>query len=136
MENTLSGARLQQAAAATARQLPWVTLTHPFGDDHDVYKVREKVFLMATEATGEPIITLKVRPDESEALREEFPSIRPGYHMNKRHWVSVAAGEGISTELVEELVVTSYDLVVSTMVTSRQPIRFGVEPDVADADGG
>lgn len=129
MEETLSGARIQQVAAAGARQLPWVTCTHPFGEEHDVYKVREKVFLMATGATGEPIITLKVQPDAADVLREEFPSIRPGYHMNKRHWISVAEGPGVTAELIEELVVTSYDLVVSTMVASRQPIRFGLGPD-------
>lgn len=129
MEATLTGRRIQQVAAAAARQLPWVTCTHPFGEEHDVYKVREKVFLMATDVTGEPIITLKAQPDASEVLREEFPSIRPGYHMNKRHWISVAEGPGVTAELIEELVLTSYDLVVSTMVVSRQPIRFGLGPD-------
>ncbi|MDZ5077118.1 MmcQ/YjbR family DNA-binding protein [Nesterenkonia sp. HG001] len=129
MEETLTGRRIQETAASTARQLPWVTCTHPFGEEHDVYKVREKVFLMATDATGEPIITLKVQPDAADVLREEFPSIRPGYHMNKRHWISVAEGPGVTAELIEELVVTSYDLVVSTMVASRQPIRFGLGPD-------
>lgn len=132
MAEILDGLRIQDVAGAAARQLPWSSCTHPFGPEHDVHKVRDKIFLMATEVTGEPLITLKVTPDESEALREEFASIRPGYHMNKRHWISVGAGEGITEELIEELVVTSYDLVVSTMLLSQQPVRFGLGPD----DGG
>lgn len=128
------GTRIQEVASTTARQLEWVSLGHPFGPEHEVYTVNEKIFLVATEVTGEPIVTLKVHPDESEVLREEFPSIRPGHHMNKRHWISVGVGEGVTADLVEELVVGSYDLVVSTMLRSQDPIRFGLGPDFGDSD--
>lgn len=133
MAQILDGLRIQDVAGAAARQLPWSSCTHPFGPEYDVFKVRGKIFLMATEVPGEPLITLKVTPEESQALREEFPSIRPGYHMNKRHWISVGAGEGITEEFVEELVVISYDRVVSTMLGPQEPVRFGLGPgDGAD----
>ena len=117
----LDGGAVQRAAAEVAIDLPAVTLTRPFGPEHDVYKVAGKVFCMATEATGQPLVTLKCDPEHSVALRQQFPSITPGYHVNKRHWISVAAGPGITPDLVEELVLEAYALVVEGMPRHARP---------------
>ncbi|MFD6134979.1 MmcQ/YjbR family DNA-binding protein [Isoptericola sp. NPDC060257] len=89
----------QDVAAATALALPGVTRTWPFGPEHDVFKVRAKVFCMTTEVTGTPLVTLKCAPDDGEALRQELETVTAGYHMNKRHWISLAAGPGITRRL-------------------------------------
>ena len=59
---------------------------------------------MTTVVRGTPIITLKCEPEHALALGQECGTITAGYHMNKRHWTSVAAGLGVSSQLVEGLV--------------------------------
>lgn len=60
-------------------------------------------------------INLKVDPEESLRLQEEHDAITPGYHMNKKHWISVAMDESLSDEFVEELIVDSYNLVKTSL---------------------
>jgi predicted DNA-binding protein (MmcQ/YjbR family) len=35
-------------------------------------------------------------------LREVYDTVTPGYHMNKRQWISIAANPGITQEFVTE----------------------------------
>jgi len=112
----------QDVASAVALALPGGTRTWPFGPEHDVYKVRGKVFCMTTEVTGTPLVTLKCAPDDGEALRQELATVSAGYHMNKRHWISLAAGPGITQDLVEELVLEAYALVVASLPRRLRPI--------------
>ncbi|MGQ1797297.1 MmcQ/YjbR family DNA-binding protein [Kocuria oceani] len=117
----MDGTQLQQLAMQVAAGLPAVSRTHPFGPEHDVFKVVGKIFLMATEAPGAPIVTLKCEPPHAAALRQEFPTITPGYHMNKQHWISLAAGPGITRDLVAELVLNAYELVVEGLPRAQRP---------------
>jgi len=112
----------QDLAAAVALALPGVTRTWPFGPEHDVFKVQGKVFCMTTDVTGTPLVTLKCAPDDGEALREELETVTAGYHMNKRHWISLATGPGITPDLVEELVLDAYALVVAALPRRLRPI--------------
>lgn len=116
---------LQEVALRTAESLPVVTLSFPFGPEAEVCKVRDRVFMICGthggERAGEPIVTLKCEPPFGAALREEYPSITPGYHMNKQHWISIGAGPGITEQLVEELVTNAYELVVELMPKAKRP---------------
>lgn len=116
---------LQQRAAARADELPGAELTHPFGEEWDVYKVRDKVFMLQTALSGDPIVVLKSSPADSEALRSDHDDITPGYHMNKRHWITLHADGGLDAGLVDELVTESYLLVVQGLPRARRP----VDPD-------
>lgn len=120
---------LHEQAHATALSLPATSCTQPFGPEWDVYKVKGKVFLLLTEQPGEFVATMKVEPSDSEALREQFEEIRPGYHMNKRHWITVKSGPGIDTQLIDDLVTESYLLVVEKNLPRREwpvdPRSFG-----------
>ncbi|MFE7630378.1 MmcQ/YjbR family DNA-binding protein [Kocuria sp. NPDC057446] len=118
----MDGTRVQQVAMRVAAGLPAVTHTFPFGPEHDVFKVVDKIFLMTTEAPGVPAVTLKCEPPHAAGLRQEFPTITPGYHMNKQHWISLAAGPGITPELVEELVLNAYELVVEGLPRRKRPL--------------
>jgi predicted DNA-binding protein (MmcQ/YjbR family) len=125
---TLKGTKLQERAAARTQELPGAELEHPFGEDWDVYKVRGKVFMLLTEVTGEPIVVLKATPADSKALRESHEHITPGYHMNKKHWITLSEGKDIDALLVDDLVTESYLLVVETLRKAQQPVdpsRFG-----------
>ena len=85
----MQGDTLQQHASDRAEELPGARLEHPFGPDWDVYKVRDKVFMLMTEITGEPIVIIKSDPEDAKALREQHADITPGYHMNKQHWITL-----------------------------------------------
>jgi predicted DNA-binding protein (MmcQ/YjbR family) len=95
-----------------ALQQPGATQTRPFGPGFEVFKVAGKVFAMTTTVQGEAIVTLKCEPDTGEALRQEYRTVRAGYHMNKKHWISIGPGHGVTDLLLLELVSNAYLLVL------------------------
>lgn len=101
--------------AQVALKLPEVSCSQPFGEGCDVYKVTDKVFLLSTKLEGIPICNLKVMPDDGSMLRDIYPYIRAGWHMNKKHWVSIYSHDDLDPELIEDLVKNSYALVVSKL---------------------
>lgn len=119
----MNGEGLQAYAAARAEELPGADLDHPFGPDWDVFKVRGKVFMLQTRATGQPIVTLKARPADGSALREAYSEITPGYHMNKRHWITLHPGGTLDASLVADLVTESYLLVVEKLPKAERPVN-------------
>lgn len=114
---------LQCLAAERARELPASTLEFPFGPGYEVYKVSGKIFLFLVDHRGEPIVTLKALPSDSLALREAHAFITPGYHMNKRHWISLRPGGSLTADEVSELVTESYRLVVAALPRAKQPVE-------------
>ncbi len=106
---------IQKIALETATSLVVAEHSQPFGFGVDVYKVLDKIFMMTMTYQGEKIVTLKCSPQESEMLRDIYPSIRPGYHMNKKHWITIYPGKEITKELVTDLVIASYELVISKL---------------------
>jgi predicted DNA-binding protein (MmcQ/YjbR family) len=121
MSKPITGEKIQQIVADLAKHLPDATCTQPFGPEYDVFKVKEKVFAMTTEVPGKKIVTLKCDPERSIILREVHDTVTPGYHMNKRHWISIAAGPGVTQEFVSELVTDAYRLVVATLPKRDRP---------------
>ncbi|WP_218915272.1 MmcQ/YjbR family DNA-binding protein [Aeromicrobium massiliense] len=85
----MDGVHLQQRARDRAEQLPGADLEHPFGPDWDDFKVRGKVFLLLTAVTGSPVVVLKADPADARVLREQHDDVTPGYHMDKRHWITL-----------------------------------------------
>ena len=85
--------------------------TFPFGPETSVFKVAGKVFALSALDRTPLRVSLKCEPALAEQLRAAHPEVTPGYHLNKRHWVTVTCGGGASDELVGELVGGSYDLV-------------------------
>lgn len=107
----LSGEHVQQIARDMAAALANVSNGRPFSPHLEVWKVHEKVFLIVTE--GNPdlrIITVKADPERADALRRDHESISVGHYLDKRHWISLGAGDDVTTQLIEELVQDSYDL--------------------------
>jgi predicted DNA-binding protein (MmcQ/YjbR family) len=118
---TLSGARLQQIARDTAASLVEVSHGRPFTPHLDVWKVREKVFLIVTDDDpGLQIITVKVDPHHGDALRRDHDTITAGHYLDKQHWISIGPGEGITASLIVDLVSGSYEL-ASAHLATRHP---------------
>ncbi|MDO1955174.1 MmcQ/YjbR family DNA-binding protein, partial [Escherichia coli] len=46
--------------------------------------------------------------------------IEPGYHMNKKHWITVVPGEDISEDLLAELIDDSWHQVVNKLSKKAQ----------------
>ena len=118
----MKGSKLQSIAREAADELPGASMSHPFGPEYEVFKVRGKVFMILTEVTGDPIVIIKSDPEESKALQESWSDITPGYHMNKKHWITLKPGGSIDCQLVQELVTESYRLVVAGLPKAKRPI--------------
>lgn len=116
-----SGEKLQDTARDTARALPGVGHGRPFTEKLDVYKVAGKVCLIVTDDPDELIVTLKAEPEYGRLLQDQHPSITPGRYLDKRHWISVGAGQGVTADLVADLVDHSYHLVLDTVPRNRRP---------------
>ncbi len=70
----------------------------------------------------EPILSFNAKcdPEKAVQLREQYSSIKPGYHMNKQHWNTVTADGSLRENLVKELVDDSYELIKSGLSKKKQ----------------
>jgi predicted DNA-binding protein (MmcQ/YjbR family) len=61
---------------------------------------------------AEPLkVSVKCDPALAEALRNDYEAVAPGWHLNKRHWITVTVGGDLPDQQVRDLVEDSYDLV-------------------------
>lgn len=60
-------------------------------------------------------ISLKCEPQKALKLREDFEEVTPGYHMNKKHWNTVAINGRIGDRMLKELIDHSYQQVIATL---------------------
>lgn len=72
--------------------------------------------MIGGDSEGKPIITLKCEPKRAEELRDTFP----GYYMNKTHWNSIYLYSNLPTNLIENLIRHSYDLVFEKLTKKVQ----------------
>jgi len=92
-----------------------VTEEFPFDESTLVFKVMGKAFALSGLNEEEARVNLKCDPDKAIELREEYPDIIPGFHMNKKHWNTVYLERELSTELIRDMIDHSYDLVVAKL---------------------
>jgi predicted DNA-binding protein (MmcQ/YjbR family) len=86
-----------------------------------VYKVAGKVFLIVTEHPDDQIITVKCEPEHARALERGHVSITPGRYLDKRHWISLGPGPGITERLITDAVEDSYDLAAEQLPRGDRP---------------
>ncbi len=86
----------------------------PFGENTLVYKVYGKMFVL-TDLDLFTSINLKCDPEKAILLREEFPAVVPGYHMNKKHWNTVMMDNTIPDSIVKSWIDESYALVFDSL---------------------
>lgn len=99
--------------------LKGVTEEFPFGETVLVFKVSGKMFCLSELDKGLSI-AIKNDPEKNIELREEYPAIKPGYHMNKKHWNTVDVNGSISDDMLKNLIDDSYDLVVMKLTRKQQ----------------
>ena len=108
---TAPGSR-RDRVLATCEDKPGSAEDYPFGDGAAVFKVAGRMFALVSLGPPPGSVSLKCDPRLAEDLRARYAAITPGYHLNKRHWLTITCGGDAPDELVRELVAGSYDLVV------------------------
>jgi predicted DNA-binding protein (MmcQ/YjbR family) len=99
--------------------LPGAVEERPFPDpDVVTFKVGGRIFAITR---FEGTVSAKCDPDLAEQLRQTYPEIRPGYHLNKRHWNTIALDGALPDKMVAELIEDSYALIVAALPKSRRP---------------
>jgi predicted DNA-binding protein (MmcQ/YjbR family) len=107
---------------------PEVTESFPFGEDTLVFKVLGKIFALMN-LNSELSVNLKCDPEKAIELREEYSSVLPGYHMNKRYWNTVMVKGSVSDRLLKEWIDHSYEEVVKSLPKIKQKsLGFGKTP--------
>jgi predicted DNA-binding protein (MmcQ/YjbR family) len=87
----------------------------PFGPDVLVFKVSGKIFALAALDEVPTTVNLKCDPDLALDLRDRYEQIKPGYHMNKKHWNTVEIERGIPDVELRRMIDHSYELVVKSL---------------------
>ncbi len=100
-----------------------VSESFPFDDTTLVMKVLDKMFALAN-LDGDLSINLKCNPEKALELREQYPAVLPGYHMNKKHWNNVLIDGSLPDKLIKGWIDDSYDLVVSKMSKKQRESIF------------
>jgi predicted DNA-binding protein (MmcQ/YjbR family) len=94
--------------------------TFPFGPETSVFKVAGKIFAISALSRRPLQVSLKCDPLLAEQLRQAHGAVRPGYHLNKRHWNTVTIDDSVPDQMLEDMLEDSYDLVVSRLSQSRR----------------
>lgn len=92
----------------------------PFGEQTSVFKVAGKMFALSALDAPPLRVSVKCDPDLAEQLRRTHPAVKPGYHLNKRHWNTVTLDGSLPDEDIVAMLEDSYDLVVAALPRSTR----------------
>ena len=95
-------------------QKPGSTEGLPFGDDTLVFRVGEKIFLLANIRLGDRF-NVKCDPELAIELRERYTEVQPGYHMNKKLWNTVLMNGALTHKQLYEMIDHSYRLIFNSL---------------------
>ena len=87
----------------------------PFSEGVSVFKVAGKIFAISSLDDKPLDVSVKSDPEIAEQLRASHEAVRPGYHLNKRHWITVTIDGSLDDGFVTDLIQDSYDLVVAAL---------------------
>jgi predicted DNA-binding protein (MmcQ/YjbR family) len=89
-----------------------------------------KLFAL-TDVEALPLtVNLKCDPDLAVELRERYPAVQPGYHMNKTHWNTVELDGSLTDDEVKQMIDHSYELVVRGLTRKDRARLTGMGPGV------
>jgi predicted DNA-binding protein (MmcQ/YjbR family) len=92
--------------------MPGAEETFPFEPGVSVFKASNGKMFAVSVTTSEPLdVSVKCDPELGAALRRDFDAIAEGYHLNKRHWITITLNADVPDARVKELVEDSYALV-------------------------
>ncbi len=91
--------------------MPNSRLEYPFGESVAVYKVGDKMFALIAEDKNPLQLSLKCDPQLGLILREKYDTVMEGYHLNKKHWITILTTGVPDWEEVKGMITHSYVLV-------------------------
>jgi predicted DNA-binding protein (MmcQ/YjbR family) len=94
-----------------------VTEEFPFGEDTLVFKVMGKIFAITDV---ENFTSINLKSEKAVELRDTYPAVMPGYHMNKKHWNTVLIDGSLPDKLICQWIDDSYHLVASKLTKSEK----------------
>lgn len=104
-----------------------VTESFPFDEETLVFKVAGKMFALIS-LSNPTTVNLKCEPTYALELREQHPeAVRPGWHMSKKHWNTVALDHGLPGRLIQHLIDHSYEQVVAGLPKAVRAQLMGDE---------
>ncbi|TAE38620.1 MAG: MmcQ/YjbR family DNA-binding protein [Runella slithyformis] len=92
-----------------------VTESFPFDEVTLVFKVGGKIFALTSLDQVVLEINLKCNPERAQQLRETYDAVRPGYHMNKKHWNTITVDGSVKNAELLTWIDHSYELVVQSL---------------------
>src|SRR5438046_8021455 len=91
------------------------TESMPFGEGVLVFKVAGKMFALAALDEIPATVNLKCDPDVALELRDRYEQVRPGYHMNKKHWNTVQISSGVPEAELRKMIDYPYDRILTSL---------------------
>jgi predicted DNA-binding protein (MmcQ/YjbR family) len=93
---------------------------YPFGPNILIAKIKGKMFASLTTNQGTTMMNLKCDPAHAQELRDVFDAVKPGYHMNKKHWNTLVLDGSLPDSELERLIDHSYTLVFKKLKKSER----------------
>jgi len=109
-----------ESLCAYLERKPGTRRDMPFGPDALVFKVLDKVFAIVAWQEDPLTISLKADPIDAIILRKQYTSVKPGYHLNKKHWNTVTLDADLPDVELRRMIDDSYRLVVLGMTRKQQ----------------
>jgi predicted DNA-binding protein (MmcQ/YjbR family) len=92
--------------------MPNTRLDYPFDEKTAVYRAgNDKLFALIADGSDPLRLSLKCDPNLASLLREKYESVLPGYHLNKKHWITIIMTGQLSDDEIRDLIRHSYELV-------------------------
>jgi len=92
----------------------------PFGSDALVFKVLDKMFALLAWQDDPIKISLKADPIDAIILRKQYEAVKPGYHLNKKHWITITLDGSVPDDKLVQMIDDSYTLVVLGMTRAER----------------
>ncbi|MBR9787070.1 MAG: MmcQ/YjbR family DNA-binding protein [Vibrionaceae bacterium] len=92
----------------------------PFGPEALVFKIKGKMFAILAQRNDREYVSVKVKPEDGEVLTSQFADITPGYHLNKKHWITVYFNGDVEDGLIQDLCERSYELVIAKLTKAER----------------
>ena len=102
--------------------------TFPFGIETLIYKVSGKAFLIAGIENKPVKFNVKCEPAKAIELREQYPCVLPGWHMNKKHWNTITVDGSVNEKLLRTWIDDSYELVVNSLPQKEKDKLNKIKP--------
>lgn len=99
---------------------PGAEETYPFGPEILVLKVAGKMFALVSWQEEPLRLSLKAEPQQALLWRELYPSVQPGYHLNKQHWNTVRLDNSLDAQLIGDMIAHSWQQVVAGLPKTKR----------------